>query len=169
MNPTKEQSKKLEETIARAIKKVRAKKEFDLCKYIPTPLGGHIHHFTLRKMKTKEPVELESLIEKFILKPDRPLVVPPKQRAARGSRKKKGNLAFTKLQLERLLNMARLTGDKEMVSVLSPKKSLAQCKRELIQSIRQETIDHELWNIFVEAVNAQQSLFAASAESLITS
>ena len=163
----KDQSKKLEEAISRAIKKVRAKKEFDLCKYIPAPLGGHIHHFTLRKMKTKEPIELESLIEKFILRPDRPLVVPPKQRAARGSRKKKGQLTFTKLQLERLLNMARLAGDKEMISILSPKKSLAQCKRELIQSIRQETIDHELWNTYVEAVNAQQSLLAIGAEALL--
>ena len=51
---TKDQTKNLEEAISRAIKKVRATKEFDLCKYIPAPLGGHIHHFTLKKMKTKD-------------------------------------------------------------------------------------------------------------------
>ncbi len=163
---TKDQIKTLEEAISRAIKKVRAAKEFDLCKYIPAPLGGHIHHFTLKKMKNKDPNELESLIEKFILQPSRPLVVAPKQRAARGSRKKKGQLTFTKLQLERLLNMARLAGDKEMISVLSPKKSLAQCKRELIQSVRQETADQELWNAYVEAINAQQSLLALGAQAM---
>ncbi|MCB1080853.1 MAG: hypothetical protein KDK69_03425, partial [Chlamydiia bacterium] len=128
---------------------------------------GYMHHFTLRKMKYKKPEELSSLIEKFILTADRPLVVPPKQRAARGSRKKKDQLAFSKLQLERLLNMARLSGDKEMISLLSPKKSLATCKRELIQSIRHGIVDHELWNGYVEAVNAQQALIAAGAEAMI--
>lgn len=167
---TKTNTKKLEElegTIAKAIKKVRGRKENDLCKYIPMNSGGYMHHFTLRKMKYKNPKELTSLIEKFIIGADRPLVVPPKQRAARGSRKKKDQLAFSKLQLERLLNMARLSGDKEMISLLSPRKSLATCKRELIQAIRHGIVDHELWNGYVEAVNAQQALIAAGAESMV--
>lgn len=154
----------LEGVISKAIKKVRGNKENDLCKYIPMNNGGYMHHFTLRKMKYKNPNELCSLIEKFIIKADRPFVVAPKQRAARGSRKKKDTFAFSKLQLERLLNMARLSGDKEMISLLSPKKSLAQCKRELIQSVRQGIVDHELWNGYVESVNAQQALIAAGAE-----
>lgn len=157
----------LENTIAKAIKKVRGKKENDLCKYIPMNSGGYMHHFTLKKMKYKQPEELDSLIEKFIIRADRPLVVPPKARAVRGSRKKKDQLAFSKLQLERLLNMARMAGDKEMIALLSPKKSQAQCKRELIQSIRQGTVDHEAWNAYVEAVNTQQALIAAGVESMI--
>ena len=156
-----------ENTIEKAIKKVRGKKENDLCKYIPMNSGGYMHHFTLKKMKHKQPQELESLIEKFILRIDRPLVVPPKTRAVRGSRKKKDQLAFSKLQLERLLNMARMSGDKEMIALLSPKKSQAQCKRELIQSIRQGTVDHEAWNAYVEAVNTQQALIAAGVESML--
>ncbi len=156
----------LEGVISKAIKKVRGRKENDLCKYIPMNEGGYIHHFTLRKMKYKNPLELSSMIEKFIIKADRPLVVPPKQRAARGSRKKKDQLAFSKLQLERLLNMARLSGDKEMISMLSPKKSLAQGKRELIQSVRHGIVDHELWNAYVEGVHAQQALIAAGAEAM---
>lgn len=163
----KTNTKRLEElegVIAKAIKKVRGRKENDLCKYIPVNSGGYMHHFTLRKMKYKNPNELSSMIEKFIIKADRPLVVPPKQRAARGSRKKKDQLAFSKLQLERLLNMARLSGDKEMIS---PKKSLAQCKRELIQTVRHGIVDHELWNAYVEAVNAQQAMIAAGAEAML--
>jgi len=158
----------LESIIARAIKKVRGKKENDLCKYIPINSGGYMHHFTLRKMKHKNSRELSSLIEKFILEVDRPLVVPPKQRAARGSRRKKDHPSFSRLQIERLLNMARVSGDRELVSLLSPKKSLACCKRELIQSIRHGIIDHELWNGYVEAVNAQQAVIAAGAEAIIT-
>ena len=166
---TTKKFEELETVIAKAIKKVRGKKEDDLCKYIPMTNGGYMHHFTLRKMKYKNPKELSSMIEKFIIKTDRPLVIAPKQRAARGSRKKKDQISFSKLQLERLLNMARLSGDKEMVSLLSPKKSLAQCKRELIQSIRNGSVDHELWNGYVEAVNTQQALIAAGAEAMTAS
>ncbi|MDN3509637.1 MAG: hypothetical protein P0S93_06490 [Candidatus Neptunochlamydia sp.] len=165
----KSNTKKLEElesVIAKAIKKVRGRKENDLCKYIPMNSGGYMHHFTLRKMKYKNPIQLSSMIEKFIINADRPLVVPPKQRAARGSRKKKDQLPFSKLQIERLLNMARFSGDKEMITLLSPKKSLAQCKRELIQSIRNDNVDHELWNAYVGAINARQALIAAGAEAM---
>ncbi|MBI3211219.1 MAG: hypothetical protein HYZ47_00835 [Simkania negevensis] len=169
LSDAKNKTRKLDElegVIEKAIKKVRGSKENDLCKYIPMTSGGYMHHFTLKKMKVKEPGELSSLIEKFILSPDRPLVVPPKQRAARGSRKKKDHLTFTKLQLEKLLNIARLAGDKEMITVLSPKKSLATCKRELIQSIRHGVVEQELWNSYVEAVNAQQAMIAAGAEMI---
>ena len=155
--------KELEDVIAKAIKKVRGRKENDLCKYIPMTSGGYMHHFTLRKMKHKNPSELSSLIEKFIINADRPLAVTPKQRAARGSRKKKDNINFTKMQLARLLNMARLAGDKEMISALSPKQSLATCKRELIQSIRHGIVDQELWNSYAEIVNNQMALLDDSS------
>jgi hypothetical protein len=57
-----------------------------------------------------------------------------------------------------MLAIARLAGDKEMVSVLSPKRSLATCKRELIASVRHNRVEPELWNAFVESVNAQQAI-----------
>ncbi|MBP9841207.1 MAG: hypothetical protein KBC64_02140 [Simkaniaceae bacterium] len=147
----------LESIIDKAIKKVNGRKENDLCKFIPMNSGGYMHHFTLKKMKYKNPSELSSMIEKFILKTERPLAVAPKTRAARGSRKRRDQLTFTKTQLDRLLNMARLTGDKEMVSLLSPKRSLAASKRDLIQVIRQGIVDHDLWNAYVEAVNNFQA------------
>lgn len=153
--------KELESIIAKAIKKVNGKKENDLCKYIPVSTGGYIHHFTLRKMKSKQPLELSTMIEKFIINPTKPSVVSPKQRAPRGSRKRRDLITFTKGQLDKLLHMARVSGDKEMVTVLSPKKSLAACKRDLIQSIRQGILDHELWNDYVEAANAHQALAAS--------
>lgn len=149
--------KEIEDVIAKAIKKVGAKKENELCKYLPMTSGGYMHHFTLRKMKTRQPGELSSLIEKFIINSDRPSIVAPKQRAARGSRKRRDQLVFTRSQLERMLNIARLAGDKEIISVLSPKKSLTNCKRELIQSVRHNKVEPELWNAYVEAVNAVHS------------
>ena len=125
-----------------------------------------MHHFTLRKMKNRQPGELGSLIEKFIINSDRPSAVPPKQRAARGSRKRRDQMTFTRNQLERMLNLARLSGDKEMVSMLAPKKSLAICKRELISSIRHGKVEPELWNGYVESLNAQQNAAAAISEML---
>ncbi len=150
--------KEVEEVISKAIKKLGVKKENELCKYLPMKSGGYMHHFTLRKMKYKQPQELAAIIEKFVMHSDRPTVIAPKQRAARGSRKRKDHMNFTRIQLERMLNIARLAGDKEIITILSPRKSLATCKRELIQAIRHNKAEPELWNSYVEAVNAQQML-----------
>jgi len=151
----------VEDTIAKAIKKIGARKENELCKYLPMKTGGYMHHFTLRKMKHKQPHELASIIERFVLNADKPGVIAPKQRAPRGSRKRKDHMNFTRIQLERMLNIARLAGDKEIITILSPKKSLAACKRELIQSIRHNKVEPELWNNYMESANAQQMLAAA--------
>lgn len=149
--------KEVEDVIAKAIKKLGVRKENELCKYLPMKSGGYMHHFTLRKMKSKQPQELASIIERFVLNSDRPSVIAPKQRAARGSRKRKDHMNFTRVQLERMLSIARLAGDKEIITILSPKKSLASCKRELIQAIRQNRVEQELWNNYVESVQAQQN------------
>jgi hypothetical protein len=157
--------REIEDVIAKAIKKVGGRKENDLCKYIPMTSGGYMHHFTLKKLKSKQPGELGTMIEKFIINSDKPHIIAPKQRAARGSRKKRDQVIFTRSQIDRMLSIARLAGDKEMVSVLSPKKSLPSCKRELIISIRHGKVEQELWNAYVEAVNAQQSMASFATEN----
>ena len=157
--------KDVEDVIARAIKKVGARKENELCKYLPMKTGGYMHHFTLKKMKHKQPQELASIIERYVVNADKPVSVAPKQRAARGSRKRRDHMNFTRIQLERMLNIARLAGDKEIITILSPKKSLASCKRELIQSIRHNKVEVEQWNNYVEAANAYQ----LTSSELITS
>ncbi len=153
----------IEDIILKAIKKIGAKKENELCKYLPMKTGGYMHHFTLRKMKSKQPQELAGIIEKFVVSSDRPIAVAPKQRAARGSRKRRDHLNFTRNQLERMLNIARLAGDKEIMTILSPRKSLATCKRELIQTIRHNKVEQELWTNYSEAVQAHQ--LAASMDT----
>jgi hypothetical protein len=158
VEPKTKNLKELEEVIARAIKKVGAKRENDICRYIPMTSGGYMHHFTLKKMKYKQPGELGAMIEKFIINADRPGMVAPKPRAARGSRKRRDQITFTRNQLERMLHIARLAGDKDMVSFLSPKRSVATCKRELIASIRHSRVEPDLWNAYVESINAQQAI-----------
>jgi len=158
-------SKEIEEVIAKAIKKVGAKKENELCKYLPGEKGGYMHHFTMRKMKLKQPQQLASIIEKNVLQTDRVMALAPKQRAPRGSRKRREHLNFSRNQLERLLTIARMTGDKEIVSMLSPRKSLAAAKRELIQSIRHNKVEQELWNSYTESAQAHQLLNAPLASA----
>src|SRR5260221_2600989 len=150
--------KDIDDVIARAIKKIGARKENELCKYLPMKSGGYMHHFTLKKMKYKQPTELSSIIERYVIQAEKPTVIAPKQRAARGSRKRREHMNFNRNQLERMLNIARLAGDKEIITILSPRKSLASCKRELIQTIRHNKIEPELWNSYVEAVQAQQAI-----------
>ena len=149
---------KIDEVLAKAMKKAGVKKENDLCKYLPMKTGGYMHHFTLRKMKIKQPQELAAIVEKFIVNADKLTSVAPKQRAPRGSRKRKEHMNFSRNQLDRMLSIARMAGDKEIVSMLSPRRSLATYKRELIQAIRQNRVEQELWNSYSEAVNAMNLL-----------
>lgn len=143
----------LEEVINRAIEKVGASKENDLCRYLPME-EGYIHHFTLRKMKSEEPSRLKNMLEEFIIDVAKPLTVPPKPRAPRGSRKRRDQIVFSKSELERMVNLARQAGYKDIISKLTPKKPLSSCKRELINSIKHNKVYPELWNSYVEAVNA---------------
>lgn len=148
----------LDEIITKAIKKVGGRKENDLCKYLPSTVGGYLHHFTLRKMKTEQPQELFDMIKRFIIDASTPGKVAPKPRAARGSRKKRDVITLTRGDVERLLDISRQVGDKEMVAKLSPKKSLAALKRDLIKTIRDGQIDHDLWNAYVEITQNSHSL-----------
>ncbi len=151
-------SRQLEDLIAAAIKKIGGKKENDLCRYLPMSSGGYMHHFTLRKMKQQLPEQLGEMIKTFITNSDRPVTIPPKQRAARGSRKKKDQIILTKHDIEQILNMARSIGDKDIVRKLMPKKDLRTIKRELISSIRQGRVEQELWNCYVEVVSHSASM-----------
>lgn len=158
---TKNKSNKdIEDVIAKAIKKIGARKENELCKYLPMKSGGYMHHFTFRKMKIRQPQELAAIVEKYLINSDKSTIIAPKQRAPRGSRKRKDHMNFTRNQLERMLSIARLAGDKEIITILSPKRSLATCKRELIQAIRHNKTEQDLWTNYVEAANTYLQLLA---------
>lgn len=143
--------------IDKAISKLGVRKENDLCRYLPMTSGGYMHHFTLRKLKHSDPKVLTDMIQNFIIKPERPKTVPPKQRAPRGSRKRREFQALTKQQLDKVIQLARSTGDKEIIALFSQRRSLAAAKRELIAAVRREHVEEELWNSYVEAVQAAKN------------
>lgn len=144
--------------ITQAAKKVGAKKENDICRFIPGPSGAYIHHFTMRKMKQENPDELAALINKHIINNEKSAKLPPKPRAARGSRKRRDQFTFTRHDIERLLKVARLAGDTELIKKLTPKRDLKTAKRELISSIRHSRIEQELWQAYVDAVTTVQAV-----------
>ena len=78
VEPKTKNLREIEDVIARAIKKVGAKRETDLCRYIAMPGGGYMHHFTWRKRKKRQPHELGAQIEESIINADRPSRVAPK-------------------------------------------------------------------------------------------
>lgn len=158
---SKSDIRELESVISTAIKKIGARKENDICRYLPVSTGGYMHHFTMRKMKGENPKYLLQQVQKYIINSDRPSMVPPKQRAARGSRKRRDQFIFTKQDLERMLNMARLAGDKDMVRKLTPKRDLRTVKRDLISSIRHGRVEPDLWNSYVESITFVNNLTAA--------
>lgn len=150
--PPKDKKLFLEELLQKSMKKVGVSKENDLCRYIPSSKGDHVHHFTLRKWKAKDPDMLAASLEKHILQIDKPKALPPKSRAPRGSRSNGAFNNFTRHQLERMLNIAKLAGDTEIITILSPKKSLAVAKKELLQSIRRNRADEHLWQAYANAL-----------------
>ena len=145
----------LEKLIDKAIKKIQGTKENDLCKYLPGPTGGYMHHFTLRKLKNVDPEQLFDLVQKFIIESEPPRILNPKQRAPRGSRKRSDFVNFTRSDIEKVLDLARKMGDKDLVARFSPKRSLPSLKRELIRSIRESCINQDLWNAYTEAMTSQ--------------
>lgn len=160
-------NQELETLIDAAMKKIGSQKEKDICRYLPGESGGYIHHFTLRKLRSANPEKLKDLINKFIIQPQKPVSVPPKQRASRGSRKQGNQVNFTKVDIERMLSMARQAGDSEMIRKLTPKKDHRSIKKELIVSIRHGRVEHDLWENYAESVgHALTAAHTATAGSL---
>lgn len=153
----------IEELILKAVRKVSGSKENDLCRYLPGPGGGYMHHFTLKKMKHSSPKQLIQMLKTFVLDSEEPRSIHPKPRAPRGSKKRKDYINFTKTDIERVLELARQVGDKDLLAKFSPKKPLPSLKRELIRSIRNNVVSIELWNAYVEAVKSCSSTLDLTA------
>lgn len=162
---SKQERQELDKVIQDALKIVKAKKETDLCHYLPvegknSDVGGYMHHFTFRKLKNEDPKALKKEIEKNIIDSKNPKKVAPKPRL-RTPRRRRDGMLFSKHDIERLLQMARMAGDKEMIRKLTTQhKDLRAVKRELIASIRHNQVEPDLWNTYVELATSQQSLEA---------
>lgn len=141
----------LESLITAAQKKVGAKDEKDLCRFIPSPQAaeGYIHHFTYGKLKTQKPSQVADMIKRFILNVDSPLTVRPRKRAPRGS-KNKTNYLISKDALGEIIQLAQMSGKDALVRHLLPKMDKNAAKKELAASIRRGEVNHALWTCYAE-------------------
>lgn len=150
-------SKKLEEILDGALKKVGARNEKDICRYLPIN-GGYMHHFTWKKLKTRNPDALSEMLRRYIINSDKPMTVKPKQRAARGSKKKKDNVTLSAHEMDRVFQLAKNANDVELMRRLLPKKDFKAVKKELLQCIKKNIVNHALWTSFVESVEHSSTL-----------
>lgn len=150
-------SKELEGLIDQAVKKVGGRKENDICRFIPVSKGGYIHHFTMKKMKSEDPEQLVKIITKHIINEKAPKQVTPKPRSPRGSRKRGLNQVFSREDLDKIISMARISGEMEIIRKLSPRRDLKAVKRALISSIKHNRVEPELWNDYIEAMTMQET------------
>ena len=75
-------------------------------------------------------------------------------------------LSFNRTELEHMLRIARLAGDKELIRKLTPKRDLKLIKRSLIASIRRERIEPDLWHSYCEVVTTPVEESAPAEASL---
>lgn len=158
MSTNQKAMEKVDATIAAAAKKVNAKKENDICRYLPGPKGGYIHHFSMRKMRHEDPEGLIQILTKHIISPSNPTKLPPKPRAPRGSRKKRDHLPLTKQEIDLIVLLAKQSGQKDIIRKLAPRKDLRSIKRELIASIKHGQIKEELWIAYTETVGVNNQV-----------
>lgn len=143
--------KKIKRYLLKAMKKIKAKEEKELCKYLPDPSKKEaIHHFTMRKMMDKNPSDFIKMLEKYILKPKKIQILPCRKRKSR--KQKQSAINLTDKDFERMLEIAKITGDHEMISKLTPKKSLKDIQKELISSIRLGAVNTVLWKAYVNFI-----------------
>lgn len=158
--------KQLDQMIQAAVKKIGGIKENDICHYLPGEIAGYIHHFTMQKLKSADPQKLMHMLNEYILQPNQPKPLPPKPRASRGSRRAKDYYTFSKHEVEKVLQMARIMKDHDFINKLTPKKDLKTLKRELIASIRAGRIDEHLWGMYIDTVATQHSGAASTSQNI---
>lgn len=140
-----------EAIIIKALKKIGGMSEKELCRYLPGDTGGYMHHFTMKKLRKNKPSEFCSLIEEFILNAPAPRQIDPKPRERRSKA-----LSLNQADLKKVLELAQKTEDTYLLSKLGSKLSLPGIKKELIRSIKMNRVDEQLWNFYIQALEAQQ-------------
>lgn len=137
----------IEQLIEKALVKVGGKHEKDICRYLPGEQGGYIHHFTMKKLRKSDPKAFKKMLEECILEAKNPRPLDPKPRIRRNR-----PLSLNQSDLKLVLKLARETGDRFLLAKLENKLSLSQLKRELINSIKGNRLEEELWSAYVQAM-----------------
>ncbi len=147
----------LEDCISRAMNKVKAQKEADLCKYLPSD-NGRLHHFSFNKMKHNEPSQLSEMIQGHILDKATPEQLPPTRRSSFGKKQSPSlKLNLKREHINRILESLKKSGDNDLLEMIAPLQSLKEVQREMLNMVRSKEINRDLWSLYVKLVEKEQS------------
>ena len=90
-------AEELNQSLSKAMNQVNARKETDLCLYLPKN-GARLHHLAFAKMKKTQPYELLKLIKENILEKEAPMAFSFKRKPVR-MLKKQFEVKFKKSQI----------------------------------------------------------------------
>ena len=144
----------IDSTIAQATKKAKVSSMNELCKYIPDEDGYRMHHFSLKKLKQADPSKLATLLNKNILEPQSLKEI---QGRPRTPGKKKAKLDLGAAEIQALLKLARQSNNTALVEKLQSSLPFSALKKQMLQSIKDEKIDIELWNSYVEFLRSRDN------------
>lgn len=148
--------KELEECISEAMSRVNAQKENDLCRYIPGS-KGHLHHFAFGKLKKTQPALLQKMIQEHILERDKPEHVSSNPRPSLMV-KRTVEVKFKRSQINRLVDILKNTGDKELIAMLSPHQTFGQVQKAMQDMVRAREVNHDLWTTYVKLVEEEKAI-----------
>ncbi len=160
-NETSQQlsSTALEACISQAMKKLNTQREFDLCPYLPGK-EGRLHHFAFGKMKKTQPSDLLKMIKENILERDNPKILDSKRKTRR---KTKGlvEVHFKEAQINRLVKILKGSGDEELISMLSPRQTLPQIQKQMLNMVKAKEVDQDLWITYAKLVEEDKAALKA--------
>ena len=113
----------LENLIQKAITKINGENEKSLCRFIPMQSGGYMHHFTLKKMKQKNPEILSDLIQTHIIQIASPKEIEAKPQNQLPPYRKNRLFTITEIEMDRIVSLARQTQDVELLEILKIKQA----------------------------------------------
>jgi uncharacterized protein (DUF2384 family) len=112
----------LEDLIQKALSKINGKKERDLCRFLPCS-SGYMHHFTFRKMMQEKPQQLFDLIQKYIMKTEKPQEIKLKSiEQSYQTNKKMKQFNISEDEMDRMLYLARQAQDLDLIEKLKVKQ-----------------------------------------------
>lgn len=146
----------LDECIHRAMSRVTAEKETDLCRYLPGS-KGHMHHFAFSKLKKQSPTQLLKMIQQHILENESPNPISSKPRAALMV-KRTVEVKFKRSQINRLVDILKKAGEEDLIDMLSPHQTLGQVQKDMLDMIRSREVDQDLWATYVKLVEEERAI-----------
>lgn len=179
-----EKSKKeLDLLIEKAFQKLNIREISTLCYFLPAEKEKNgkierIHHLTFRKISKENPHKLYLLIKKYVIEKDSPKPFPKRTRSPR--KMKNSSTVILDREVAReiadfLQNSSKEGGEQEnvvsgLLSKLTPPKTLVDYKRELIEMIKKEEADEEIWRRYANCIakSKRNSDYALSEYQLNT-